>query len=233
MLRGLFAAALFALAPLPAESLRVRVLTDDGMPLPETLAAELRCGGELRRRAGADSEGWVAFASPAATGVCFVAILAPNYEVASIPVATLPAADEIPAVVLHRLGKGHGESISVTHLAAPAQATRHFHAAMRESRRGVETDGSEVLVNLQAAVRTYPEYAQAWYEIGRLRLALNEPIEACAALERAVAADPWFVSPYEPLLLLQEALGKHAAAARTCANLRRINPQLPRDCGRN
>jgi len=56
---------------------------------------------------------------------------------------------------------------------------------------------------------------------------------AVAAFREAIRAEPWFVSPYEPLMLLLEAGGDSVAADRVCEGLRRINPSLPADCRRN
>ena len=128
------------------------------------------------------------------------------------------------------MGKNHGESISVTHLAAPADAKSHFHAAVRvlehETAGGIDT----ALNHLQSAVRAYPAYAQAWFEIGRLQLALADASSALQAFQNSVQADPWFVSPYEPLLLLLRSSGDAAGTESACEKLRRINPALPAGC---
>ncbi len=143
----------------------------------------------------------------------------------------LPSDPRIAGIVLHRLGKSHGESISVSHLAAPPEAVQRFHAAIREAEGAESTDYEAVLKHLRAAVQLYPDYAQAWFEIGRIGLALGDSASARDALQQAVRADPWFVSPYEPLILLLEAAGQSDQAARTCQRLREINPALSAGCG--
>ena len=222
------------LAPFTAngETIRGRVVTDDGMPLVESARVELRCGPSALESAAIDRDGLFEIDHTGEHAECILAINAPGYREAIVSAASLPIDQEIPGIALHRLGKSWGESISVSHLAAPPEAKRRFHTAIREIRRGEPATVESVLMNLEAAVEVYPRYAQAWFEIGRLRLAQQDPERAVAALRRAVRADPWFVSPYEPLILLLRATGAVEEAGRACENLRKVNPALPADCGK-
>ena len=122
--------------------------------------------------------------------------------------------------------------MSVSHLSAPPAAVARFHAALRALRGGPGQDIELALGHLQSAVGAFPGYADAWFEIGRLHLASGSPGDAIGAFQEALRADPWLVSPYEPLILLLEAAGDPAGARQVCAGLRRINPALPEDCGR-
>lgn len=211
-------------------SVRGRIVTDDGMPLPGSTQVALRCGAAAQSEVGVDPEGWFEFSSLSDLLGCSATVTARGYRTASVELAELPVDPLIPGVVLHRLGKHHGESISVSHLAAPADATRHFHAAVRELERGSTGEIDTALAHLQSATQAYPGYAQAWFEIGRLHLALGDASSALQAFQQSVQADPWFVSPYEPLILLLESTGDAAGAATACTRLRRINPALPPDC---
>ena len=213
-----------------SETIRGRIVTDDGMPLVESVRVELRCGQSALESAAIHGHGLFEIDHPREHAECTLAINAPGYRQAMVPAASLPMNPGIPGIALHRLGKSRGESISVSHLAAPPEARRRFHAAVREMRRGEDATAESVLTNLEAAVKVYPGYAQAWFEIGRLRLAQRDPERAVAALRRAVRADPWFVSPYEPLILLLRATGAVEEAASACENLRKVNPSLPADC---
>lgn len=214
-----------------SDSMRGRIVTDDGMPLPASARVALRCGATAQSEMGIDREGWFEFSNLTDSLGCSAVMTAPGYRTASVNLAALPADPLIPVAVLRRLGKNHGESISVTHLAAPKDAKSHFHAAVRvlehETAGGIDT----ALDHLRSAVRAYPAYAQAWFEIGRLQLALGDASSALQAFQESVRADPWFVSPYEPLLLLLESSGDSTGAERACAKLRQINPALPPGCG--
>lgn len=216
--------------PLRGGPLAGRILADDGMPLPESAQVALDCGTAVLGPVGLDAAG--GFTIPDAPDLtdCALRAAAPGYRDSSIPADSLPRVARIPAAVLYRLGKNDGESISASHLAAPSAAVEHYHAAVREMRRGAQADIEAALAHCQEAVLAYPDYAQAWFEIGRLQLARGDYGKAVNALRRAVEADPWFVSPYEPLILLFRATGSAAEAASACQGLRRINPDLPAGC---
>lgn len=224
---------LLVLAATPAlsDSVRGRVLTDDGMPLPASARVALRCGLTAQSEVGIDPEGWFVLSNLPDSLGCSAVISAPGYRTASVNLAALPADPLVPAAALHRLGKNHGESISVTHLVAPADAKSHFHVAVRVLEQETVGGIDRALGHLQSAVRAYPAYAQAWFEIGRLQLALGDASSALQAFQKSVQADPWFVSPYEPLLLLLRSSGDSTGAVRACATLRQINPALPPGCG--
>ncbi len=55
--------------------------------------------------------------------------------------------------------------------------------------------------NLEKAVKAYPEFADAWYQLGRMQL-LSSPRDAGLCFEKAVAADPKFTPPLEELAFL-------------------------------
>ena len=227
----LLVALALCVVQLLGQALSGHITTDDGMPLPAASVMELRCGQAASLPIPLDQNGGFRLEQVAENGNCSIWANSPGYRQSSTEVSDLPHSPRIPSIVLYRLGKSHGESISASHLMAPPEAKQQYHAAVRELRR---RDGPEIAAvheHLRAAVEVFPDYAQAWFEIGRLRLAEEEPEGALHALQRAVEADPWFVSPYEPLILLLEAAGKPDAAATVCQGLRRINSSLPADCG--
>ena len=213
-----------------AGSVRGRIVTDDGMPLPASTQVALRCREVAQQAVGVDSEGWFELSDLSDTQGCSAIVTARGYRTARVELAALPVDPLIPAAALHRLGKNHGESISVSHLAAPEAATRHLHAAVRELEGESDAGIDKALAHLRSAIQAYPGYAQAWFEIGRLQLALGDASNALQAFQQSVQADPWFVSPYEPLILLLESSGNAAGAATACKKLRRINPALPPGC---
>lgn len=229
----LASACLLAVCPLSADSLRGRILADDGVPLPDTATVKLVCDDSVLATASLDSEGRFALEDASEHPGCFLEVTAPGYRRESLGTEQTPADHRIPAVVLHRLGKNQGETMSVSHLAAPEDAVRSFHAAVREIRKQPDGDLDSAIEHLRVAVRAYPGYAQAWFELGRLNLAQGDVPIAIEAFREAIRADPWFVSPYEPLILLLEAAGDSGGADRACLGLRRINPSLPPNCIRD
>ena len=226
-LRMILVAAL-CIVPAVSEVLRGRVIADDGNPLPGATEIALQCGDEVVATR-VDSEGAFAFEAREDSADCSLSVVAPGYRRIEDSVAKLPRDPRIPAFVLYRLDRNQGESISVSHLAAPPEAIWHYHSAVRMM-RSAQADADAILTHLGEAVRIYPGLAQAWFETGRLQLALGRPDKAVQAFRNALNADPWYVSPYQPLILLLRAQGDSAAASEACQGLRRINPELPTDC---
>ncbi len=227
----LAAALVLAIGPLEAASLQGRILTDDGLPLPASSRADLRCQPDWSASSSFAEGGWFEFKDLPVPADCSFSVSAPGYRRAEVPSGALPADPRIPALVLYRLGKGQGESMSASHLSVPEPAVRSFHSAVRALEEGAGTDPQLALQHLASAVRVAPWFACAWFEIGRLRLALGDPAGAVEAFREAVRTDPWFVSPYEPLILLLESSGNSDGAREACAGLRKINPALPESCG--
>lgn len=225
-------ACLLTAFPAVADAVQVRIVTDDGMPLPESTFLQLGCDDAEPARTTAGNDGSFEFESASARPDCLLEVDAPGYRGGSVRVEDLPGDHRIPAMVLHRLGKNQGEAISVSNLAAPEAAVREFHSAIRAMGTHNPEGLDSAIQHLRAAIQTYPNYAGAWFEMGRILLARGDPPDAIDAFRRAVQADPWYVSPYEPLILLLEAAGDREGAARACRGLRRINPKLPGDCHR-
>ena len=203
------------------------VVADDGMPFLSPVEVRLHCAGSETASTAADGVGRFRFPAGQATDACELSASAAGYRVSRTPVRSLPAAAGIPALVLRRAGKYQGETISVSHLAALPVARAQFQLAARKL---FANEIAVAAVFLRLAVELDPRYASAWFELGRLRLALDDADGARQAFARAVAADPWFVAPYEPLLLLERAEGNAEAVWDFCEKLRRINPHRTYGC---
>lgn len=225
----LVAACLAVALPLVGSPLLGRIVTDDGLPLPDATSVALACGSAGQFVTGVDGQGRFEFADPPTRGGCLLEASVAGYQPKTVAAGDLPEDPRIAVITLHRLGAGQGESLSVTNLAAPTKAVESYHLAVREMRRGAAGDLQSVLKHLQAAVYAYPDYAQVWFEIGRLKLARGSTAEAIGAFREAVRADPWFISPYEPLVLLLRATGDEDVNG-ICQSMRKINAALPPDC---
>jgi len=82
--------------------------------------------------------------------------------------------------------------ISATTRTAPPKALKAFQKArsemMQQDMKGVESD-------LEEAVKLYPGFAEAWYELGRAQ-EINDPQSASVSMSKALTADPQFIPPY-------------------------------------
>jgi len=110
----------------------------------------------------------------------------------------------IGTIILHRMAKVDGLTISVVSALAPKDARKAFEKG-REAEANNKMD--EAQKNFEKAVSVYPQYAAAWFELGRVNEQGNRLDEARKAYQQAIAAEPKFVLPHEQLswLALREA----------------------------
>ena len=111
---------------------------------------------------------------------------------------------DIGTITLHLDEHATGYGVSPTTASAPSDALKKFEKARSEAMNN-NTDGAEH--DLQKAVQIDPKFAEAWYQLGKLQQKAK-PQDALASFEKAVAADPQFVPPYEPIAELAAAQKK-------------------------
>ncbi|MBI1354822.1 MAG: hypothetical protein GC160_10775 [Acidobacteria bacterium] len=231
--RRVCAAAFGACLALPAaaaaaETLRARVLLDDVIPPSTPIAVRLDCGGNTRAETTADAEGRFALPLPekSARAACRLAASAAGYEPASEALDRLPENPDIGGLVLQRAGRWSGYALSATSLSVDPHARRLFAEAVESLRAGGRQGLERAERGFARAAEADPSFAEAWYQLGRLRLARQDAEGGGEALRRALEADPWYVSPYRPLLLLELGLGRWAEVRDRSAQLLRLNPYL-------
>jgi tetratricopeptide (TPR) repeat protein len=96
-------------------------------------------------------------------------------------------------IVLKRIGDHEGSMVSMTSLNAPKDAKKAYEkgeAAMSERKWPVAQK------NFEKAVAIYPQYAQAWCDLGESLHAQSQGKEARAAWESALQADPKYLKTY-------------------------------------
>jgi len=110
----------------------------------------------------------------------------------------------IGTIVLHRIAKVDGLTISVVSALAPKDARKAYEKG-REAEANNKMDDAQK--NFEKAVSAYPQYSAAWFELGRIDEQGNRLDEARKAFQQAIAAEPKFVLPHEQLswLALREA----------------------------
>ena len=106
---------------------------------------------------------------------------------------------DVGTLILHRLANVEGSTISVTTLQAPKGA----HKAYDKGRDALRKDkAEEAQKQFAKAVELYPQFAEAWYQLGGLQEKSNQAGEARKSYSQAIVADPKLVSPYLPLARL-------------------------------
>lgn len=193
---------------------------DDSLPFASPAEVSLVCEGEELASVQSDLAGRFRLNAPDESGSCELHARLRGYHEAAVRVRALPLDPRIPALTLARRGLYQGASVSATTLGAPREAVAAYRRAMAASTM-IQAEAA-----LGEALQVDPQLAEAWFQLGRVRLALNDGAAAQEAFERAVGADPWFVSPYRPLLMLSVAEQRWATVASLCEQLVEMNPYL-------
>lgn len=106
---------------------------------------------------------------------------------------------DIGTIVLHRIAGVEGSSISVTSMMAPKAARKAYEQGLQLLLKNKLSDAEK---DFEKAVSAYPQYADAWVNLGKLRLEKQAVGPAREALVKAMESDPKLVAPYMELGLL-------------------------------
>ncbi len=129
---------------------------------------------------------------------CNVQAALPGYDSSSVTIANRNLTDDpnIGTITLKPAENSAASSTSATTAAAPKDATKAYEKARSE---WVENKPDKAQKDLQKAVQIDPQFAEAWYQLGKLQEVQKSP-DAINSFQKAVAADPKFVPPYEHLV---------------------------------
>ena len=132
---------------------------------------------------------------------CELRANAPGFTSDTVDLFNRRTADnpDIGTLVLHRMAGVEGSSISVTSMMAPKDAKKAYERGLQSLLKNKLDDAAK---DFEKAVAVYPAYAEAWVNLGKLRLEQRSIGPAKAALLKAMAADPKLVVPYMELGLL-------------------------------
>jgi tetratricopeptide (TPR) repeat protein len=124
---------------------------------------------------------------------CVITILLKGYRKTTVTL------HDGAVIVLKQIGDPEGSTISVTALHVPKDAAKAYDKGL-----GAMGDGKlgPAQKQFERAVALYPDYAQAWSQLGEVLEQQSEPKEAAAACEHALQADPKYIRPYLQLMRL-------------------------------
>lgn len=100
---------------------------------------------------------------------------------------------DIGTITLSVDERATGSAISPTTVAAPKDALKSFDKARADAQSGHPDSAQH---DLEKAVKIDPQFAEAWYQLGKLEQA-TKPQDAMDAFAKAQAADPNFIPAYE------------------------------------
>jgi Flp pilus assembly protein TadD len=124
-------------------------------------------------------------------------------------------------VVLKRLGDHEGSTVSLISVNAPKDARKAYERGLSAANH---KKYEQAATAFEAAVAAYPQYAQAWSDLGQVQAELNRPRDARASWERAVQADPPYLKPYVQLARLAIAEGRNEEALAITSRGLEFNP---------
>jgi tetratricopeptide (TPR) repeat protein len=145
-----------------------------------------------------------------------------GYRSQTVSLANRRAMDnpDLGVILLHRLLPTEGTTVSASSLAAPKDARKAFEKGRDAVKKKKFEDAAK---NFQKATEIYPEYATAWYELGRLQAAGGAPDSARISFECAMKADPKFTAPYVELAALEILAKKWKEVASITDRAARLN----------
>ncbi len=128
---------------------------------------------------------------------------------------------DVGTIVLRRMGNVEGSTVSITNLNAPKDAKKAYENGRKEIGKKKWANAQK---QLEKAVQIYPEYASAWFELGRSFEQQDKVAEARDAYQKALAADAKFINPYLQLAGLAARENKWQEVADTTDRVNKLNP---------
>ena len=200
---GLVAIALAAAAP--AQTYHAQIVTEDGSPLPtspqiipsltdrlvqECAIVNIFGNGSVQYLVNYRSRPY----DPATADVCSVTIRLRGFQT-----ATVTLRNDTTVVLKHSGGLHEGSTVTASSLKAPEPARKAFGKGVNAMD---EEKWESAQKNFQKAVEIYPDYAVAWSDLGEVLRRQSKGVDARAAFEKALAADPKYIKPYVQLTIL-------------------------------
>jgi tetratricopeptide (TPR) repeat protein len=205
------------------------VAMDDGSPVPGSVDVEAVCSAQPRVVAHTSSQGDFAFewntagsvsgdagydgrisagssAVPPVGGArgpdflanCELRALAPGYTSGRAVLSDRDISDnfDVGTIVLHRLKAGEGHTVSMLALQAPKDAVKNFDKGTEQARANKLTDAA---VSFQKALAKYPQYADAWFSLGKVESRMGASGLARTDFLKAIGLDAKMAGPWQQL----------------------------------
>jgi tetratricopeptide (TPR) repeat protein len=106
---------------------------------------------------------------------------------------------DVGAIVVQRLAKVEGMTLSATPYKAPKDARKAYEKGIEAEKAGNLASARQYF---EKSVQIYPKYANAWFQLGKVFQKENEKTAARAAYTQAAKIDTKFLPPYLSLSFL-------------------------------
>ena len=160
---------------------------------------------------------------------CVIRTALDGFRSNSIPLGVRSYMDnsDVGAIILRRLEHVGGTTVSFNTLAAPKKARIAYREADLELKQQ-QGDVQKAIRHLKKAIELYPEFAAAWYLLGRCHHALRDRETARQHFKKAAAADPKYLRPYMFLAMMAVRDESWEEVARNCDHVVGLNPHITR-----
>lgn len=128
---------------------------------------------------------------------------------------------DVGTIVLHRLANVEGSTISAISLRAPKDAKKAYEKGFNAfgKKKWAEAQG-----HFEQAVALYPQYAEAWYELGVAFQEQDKLEQARKAYAQSLEADSKFVKPYRQMTAIAVRERKWEDVVQITDRLLRLDP---------
>jgi tetratricopeptide (TPR) repeat protein len=137
---------------------------------------------------------------------CAVRAELPGFDSSTVTIANRNLVDDpnIGTITLKREQASAGAAVSSTTATAPKDAMKSFEKARTE---WLDKKPDKAQKDLEKAVQAYPQFAEAWYQLGKIQEA-SKSQDAATSFAKSIAADPNFILPYQHLVPIAAQAGK-------------------------
>lgn len=206
-------------------------------PLPwDAIPVVVTCKGAVRYRTEADSKGAFVIQGQVTSSElvtttadlkqvsasqligCDISADVPGYKSTTLHIANQDIRDnpDLGTITLHP-----EEAASTPVTSANKDAQKKYERARAEY---LSNNANGAQHDLEKATQIDPQFADAWYELGKLQQQKGDDQTALASYLKAVAVDPKFVSPYERIAELNAVQKKWQDVTDATANALKLDP---------
>ncbi|HLY18100.1 MAG TPA: tetratricopeptide repeat protein [Bryobacteraceae bacterium] len=140
----------------------------------------------------------------------------------SLSIKSMLDSTRLGTIIMHPLSRASALAVSAVSLAAPSNAKKAYQKGL-EATRAQKWDVAEAEFN--KAVKLYPRYATAWYQLGLVKQNRKDAAGAIAAFKEAQSSDPKFIKLYENLTVLADRQGNWADSEKYSRMWIQLDPE--------
>ena len=154
---------------------------------------------------------------------CELRAVLSGYSSESVIIAMKSTMDSgrLGTIILRPISRASSLVVSATTLQAPSNARKAYEKGL-EAMRVEKWDAAAT--EFSKAVKIYPIFAIAWYQLGLARQSRNDAAGAVEAWTEAQKSDPRYVKPYENLTVAADHRGDWAESEKYSRLWIRLDP---------